>query len=92
MGNGRKAEDSDRFWDEAVQKRMEDVLSKNRANCLKYLREQNEILDTLDEETRTKFERFVESLYEMVGAEYEQVYRAGLSDGVRLRDRVILHQ
>ena len=57
MGNGRKAEDSDRFWDEAVQKRMEDVLSKNRADCLKYLREQNEILDTLDEETRTKFER-----------------------------------
>ncbi|WP_367567167.1 hypothetical protein [Lacrimispora sp.] len=72
------------FLEEIIIERIDQILQKNLERTKKFYEEQDSVLDTLDKNTRGKFEEFASNMLAISSKECVTVYKKAFLDGLLL--------
>ncbi len=75
---------SNELWEESITQRVEQILKKNVEKQKKHYQKQETILETLDSNTREKFEQFAVNLALLNADESHEIYWQAFLDGLKL--------
>lgn len=75
---------SNDLWEDSISQRVEQILKKNAERQKQHFQEQEIILETLDSETREKFEQFAVNLALLDADECHEIYWQAFLDGLNL--------